>query len=486
MLTVDEARELLVDMRDEMRPLVLTFEALDAYYTGMQTLPREPQRLTRTYRALREMSRSNWCRLIVDVITERLSIEKFITAQEKTSDDTCMQHWQRNNLDAMQVPVYTDAGKFGVCYAMAWPSPDRATARITGESPLLVHVRYDDEQPEQATAAIKYWTGRDHYTYATLYDGDGVYRFRASTPDPGSDVVEDGTRYNPRGPDQDPSKWQLRPMEEPFSVNPMGVVPFTAFRTQPNLLGEYESEFASVLPIQDRINKTIFDRMVTQEFAAFPQRWVTGIEIPTDASGNPIEPFDAAVDRIWTSENDATNFGQFPPAALDGYLRSIEADVQALATQSRTPPHYLIAGMGMFPSGESVRATEYGLSRKVQNRQLVYGEAWADVMRLAGLATKDTTLAEDPTVEAVWRNVEARSEGEVVDALLKMSTLGVPEEELWERWGASPEQIKAWRVRLDALEAKEEARQAAQAATSRSTAGPVAPTTPAQAKQAAM
>ena len=32
----------------------------------------------------------------------------------------------------------------------------------------------------------------------------------------------------------------------------------------------------------------------------------------------------------------------------------------------------------------------------------------------------------------------------VVDALTKMSTLGVPQQALWERWGASPPEIQRW------------------------------------------
>ena len=50
------------------------------------------------------------------------------------------------------------------------------------------------------------------------------------------------------------------------------------------------SELRSVTGIQDRINKTITDRMMTQEFAAFPQKWVTGMEIPVDENGRTSSP----------------------------------------------------------------------------------------------------------------------------------------------------------------------------------------------------
>ncbi len=59
---------------------------------------------------------------------------------------------------------------------------------------------------------------------------------------------------------------------------------------------------------------------------------------------------------------------------------------------------------------------------------------------LAGLSE----AKENVTVEVVWRNPEFKTEGEQVDALQKMSTLGVPEQALWERWGASPPEIARW------------------------------------------
>jgi hypothetical protein len=65
-------------------------------------------------------------------------------------------------------------------------------------------------------------------------------------------------------------------------------------------------------------------------------------------------------------------------------------------------------------------------------------------MRLAGFASADARI--------VWKSPEWRTEGELVDALVKMSTLGVPREVLWERWGATPQEIERWRqLNEDAL-----------------------------------
>ena len=51
--------------------------------------------------------------------------------------------------------------------------------------------------------------------------------------------------------------------------------------------------------------------------------------------------------------------------------------------------------------------------------------------------------------ETIWRNPEFRTEGELVDALLKARDFGVPEEALWERWGATPQEIRRWKRMLE-------------------------------------
>jgi hypothetical protein len=97
-------------------------------------------------------------------------------------------------------------------------------------------------------------------------------------------------------------------------------------------------------------------------------------------------------------------------------------------------------------AAEAMKAAEAGLVAKVQNRQLHFGESWEAVWRLAFLAAGNEAKARVTDAEVIWRNPEFRTEGQLVDALVKMSTLGVPREALWERWGASPQEIARWKA----------------------------------------
>ncbi len=437
----------------ELGDLRLNLQTYDDYYAGDQALPTEPKRLTSAYKELLDMSTSNWCRLVVDVVAERLQVGAIVSSQDERNDAAAWAYWQANNLDAMQTRVHTEALKLGLCYVSVWPSaqPD-GKPRVVGESPMQVHVA-TDEVTGEPTHAVKLWQGNDLRIYVSLYTHQRIYRFRTSRPEQAPDLYSPrrtlavdlaALRLEPR-PNDDDGGWLID--------NPTGLIPFVPFHTQPDLLGGYASEIAGVIPLQDRINRTTFHRLLTQEFHAFPQRWVTGIDVEVDENGKPVQPFATEVDRLWVATSESTNFGQFGAADPSGFLRSIEADIQSMATQSRTPPHYLMAGMGQFPSGESVRATEYGLHRKVRDRQMTYGEAWEEVIRRCA-RIDNSALADDEALSVKWTEVEARTEGEIADMLLKMSTLGVPRKVLWERWGATPDEAKRWE---EALQAEREA-----------------------------
>jgi len=415
------------------------FEVLDSYYRGYPPLPMTPVRMTTKFEEMLMLSRSNWCGLVVDVVDERLRIESAVSSANPVHDDTLWGYWEANNMPLHASEVHVEALKLGVSYVSVWPNQPGKPPRILGESPLSTYVDVDDVTHEPVQA-IRIW--RNHHTgvvYADYTNPDFQLKLVAINT-PADPIMRGWHQYRCPQLDFANLEWMLRTdVPEAVLPNAIGKVPYVVMSARPDLLGCHHSEIEGLLPIQDRINKTTFDRLVTQEMTAFPQRWVTGIDIPTDSEGKPREPFDAAVDRVWTLSAPDGRFGQFPQSSPDGYLAANTADIQALATQSRTPPHYLIAGMGVFPSGESVRATEYGLSRKVSSRQLAFGDPWADVLRLCALADGNAELADDAKVAIKWADVEASSEAEVADAILKLSGIpGIPIEPLLARAGLDP------------------------------------------------
>ena len=148
-------------------------------------------------------------------------------------------------------------------------------------------------------------------------------------------------------------------------------------------------------------------------------------------------------------------FGQLEGSDGLGYVRQMEALVQHIAAQTRTPPHYLLGSSGSFPIGRVAEGDRDRPGRQgPAQAALVRGEpgrrrcAW----RSPTAATRCAPQAVD--VETIWADPESRTEGELVDALLKMRQLGVPITALWARWGASPQQIKQWSLRHRAARAR--------------------------------
>ncbi len=216
------------------------------------------------------------------------------------------------------------------------------------------------------------------------------------------------------------------------------------------------SDLHNIVPIQDAINKTVTDALTASEFAAFPQRWVTGLEIVEDEHGNPVEPFSVAADKLLQAESELAKFGSFEAADLKNYVTLVSMLVQHMASISRLPLHYFLVNGSSSPSGESLISAEAGLVAKVRERMLHMGEAWERVIRLC-FAVLNDERRNAYTMETMWKDPEYRTEAQHVDALLKLAQLDVPREFLWSSAGFSAAEISSFREMR-----KEDARQAAE------------------------
>ncbi|MFF0277459.1 phage portal protein [Streptomyces sp. NPDC004330] len=406
-------------------------EVMRGYYSGDHPLSRLTDKAKEGFQRLLRQSRSNYVGLVVDATAERIQVDGVRIGGSEVGDEEAWRIWQANNLDADADLIMTEAVKCSRSFMLVAPNPaDPETPFVTGEDMSQSIVAYLPGSRRERAAGLKAW--EDDWTgdlMATVYLPGGIYKFRA--PKPKSSV-------------QASPKWEPREVQGEAwpAPNLLGVVPLVEIPNRPDLLGNAMSEIEDVLDIQDRINKTLIDRMMAQEFAAFRQRWMTGYEVPTDDNGQPIEPFKAAVDRLWVIEDDNVQIGEFQATDIGPYLRAVEADVRDMAARTRTPSQYLLGAMVNI-SGDALKAAESGLVSKVKQRQRPFGEAIEEVVRLyLRAAGDDRDLS---AIEVIWHNPEFRTEGELVDALMKMSSLGVPHEALWERWGASQTEIAMWR-----------------------------------------
>jgi hypothetical protein len=406
----------------------------DEYDRGQFPLPFVREDLREPFRRLLVMSKINIMELVVDAAEERLNVAGFKFG-DTGGDMDAWRMWQANGLDAESIVNHRESLVKARGAVIVWPSDNDATPSITVEDPMSVVVELEPGNRRRRAAALKLW--RDDWSdmqFATLYLPDGIYKYETRGI---TGVMGGWKRREVRN-----ERWPL--------PNPFGVVPVVPFPNKPDIYGHGRSEIDSVTASQDRINKIIFDRMMAAEATSFKQRWATGVDIPVDPeTGEEVEPFKVAVERVLINENPEGRFGEFGQTDLKPYLDAAEQDLRFIAAVTRTPPHYLNTNADRL-SGESIKSAETGLVAKVRRKQRHYGEAWEEVMRLA-FKVRGDSRAEFEQAETVWDDPESRTESEHADAVGKLrQMLDLPREAAWEIYGFSPTQIERFKTLLAA------------------------------------
>lgn len=354
--------------------------------------------------------RDNFCGIAVDAVVERMKVEGFRWGEAPEADKDAQKLWQANALDTEAPQVHTDAMVTGESYVIVWGDEDDEPV-ISPESSREVIVHRTPGKRRQLDAGMKKYRDDWGSEFITLWTPDTVY---TST----------------RGMSRGSKKWT----EPDGKPNPLGAVPIVPMTNRPRLGRDRWhpwSDLKPIIPIQDAITKITADSIVASEFSAYAQRIITGLELE-DEDGNDVSPIKSAIDRLILLEDPDVKWGQFEASDLRNYVYLVDMLVMHLASIARVPPHYFLAQSGSSNSGESYQTKESGLGFKIAERKLHMGEGWESVIRMAFKVKKDAR-AEEMSAETIWGNHEYASEGQRIDALVKLNQgLGVPQRQLWE------------------------------------------------------
>lgn len=361
--------------------------------------------IAREYNDLLQRADLPICSLIVSAVTERLQVVGFRDADNESTDSQMWSWFQDSKLDGRQVLLYNDALIFGDAFLSVTPGGDVPVYRV--ESPMNMVAKYDPQDPMRVMNAAKQvgnygWYYTDEYIFSLYY---------SRTQPTGWEVV-DVIQHN------------------------AGTCPIVRFANRLDSRGRSMSEIALVASIQRRIIQTVFDRLMVQRAAAWKQRWVSGISVDVDEHGKAIPPFDIGVDRLVISEDTDTKFGSWDSSTFTDHMAAIESDIRQAAAVTQTPPHLLAPHTISNISAEALVALEAGLSAKVQDRQLTFGESWEEALRLGG---NEVGVEIPGDIETVWADLEKRSDAQKVDAAVKLRAIGLPLPFLLERLGLTPQ-----------------------------------------------
>lgn len=431
-----------------------TIGKFDDYYSGKQGRRILSSSHRRLFAGILGSYAENFCGIVVDAIAQRLEVQGFrfppddpnrlpLAPRDKPepADRDAWRIWQDNQLDAESQIAHTESLVKSLCYVLVSPFESEFVAgrspRITVEDAFEAIVQYRSGSNERRIGMKLWWDDEEESSLATLYYPDRIEKWKAdgrSTQQSATDHLTSGEAIN----------WLPRKIrDEAWPLpNPLGVVPLIELRNRPRLGHRVESEIAQVMSIQDAINTLAFNELVASDAAAFPQKWATGVEIP-DPKDDP--KWNPDMMRILSTVVPDSKFGSFATADLNQWGAAIDRRVKRIASITETPYHMFLDHGGQPPSGEALKAAEAGLVRKAMGKHLHLGETWEEVIRLAFKAKGDAR-ADILDSETIWVNPETLTEATHVDALVKLASVGVPEEQLWEDAGYSPGQIERFKT----------------------------------------
>lgn len=394
------------------------FDRLESYWLGNPPLPHGNKRMREAYKRLQRLARTNFGALIAEAVLERLKVVGFSAGGSATAmaDDTAWQWWQANSLDADAGLVHRAAIVMSRSYVIVGEDPDNpGEPLVTVEDPRQVIHESSPTNRRKVAAALKtYWDDVEGRQYAILYLPDNIYYYRSVNvkKDTGAEKLWNPAAWEPDTTDT----------HDGFVPNPMGEVPVTPFVNRPNMTGNGLGEFEDVLDVLDRINTVILDRLVISAMQAYRQRWAKGVSL-TDENGNPTDQFDPGADLLWSVEDEGAQFGEFSPTDLTPIVKAIESDVQYLSACTRTPPHYILAGI-VNASGDALSVAETGLTSKAHERMVEFGESWERVYRQVAQQFGAQDIADD--AEVLWKDPQFRSLTERAAASVQLKAADVP------------------------------------------------------------
>jgi hypothetical protein len=369
-------------------------------------------------------------------------VGRFVTRTKDPLAEKAWDLWEDNALDLVADEIHREMFKTGDGFAIVWPDEDGDPCVY----PQLSHemaVRYSSDNPKKMEVAAKLWFELgDHkgkwYVRLNLYYDDHIEKYRTTrqvtTTTLSTVKPESFTGYaSPDDPEGDQTQVD----------NPHGRIPVFHFPNRTVYRYGY-SDLMNVVPLQDALNKEICDMLVAGEFAAFRQRWVTGIEVEVDpTTGQPgAAPFEHGADRIFAVGDPDAKFGEFGEVDLTKF-----ADVQdrfraQIARVAAIPVHYFYMSSSVTPTGEALKIGEQRFEKRMKKAQSRCGKTWEDILQFALVISGDIdSIDADVDLNAVWTEPSPRSDSERADVLLKKKEIGVSMTQLLKEAGYDDDQI---------------------------------------------
>jgi hypothetical protein len=394
-------------------------EQLHNYLTGNAPLPRGAERAREAYEAFMRMARSNFARLVVTALSERLRITGFRSAvqDDETGDPELASLWQRAGMNVVAADVHKATLGLSESYVIVGEiDEDTDAAVVTYEDPRWVVGMPDPANGRRLIAALK-------IKFDPADNADRVYLYLAGkvfAPGAAAQIwVAERKAMGRMGPlvGFDYREWTWSPVRS--GVLRHDRCPVVRFDNIDGL-GEFETH----IDVLDRINHQILQRMTIAVMQAFRQRAVKGLP-SVYPKGHPSEGQEIDYGDVFVSDPAAV--WHLPPGAemwesaaidLQPLLNAVKEDVVHLAVVTETPLYYLMPA-GENQSAEGAVAQRENLIFKARDRTERFIPKWRDVVALMLLQAGATDRKALARLGPIWASPEMLSLSERADAAAK-------------------------------------------------------------------
>lgn len=424
---------------------------VDRYIHGLHDDPYMPELADAEYKLLAKRAVTNHIPLLVRAPVQGCYVDGFRAGKAERGslpdalvDSPAWDHWQRSRLDSRQTSIYHAAASYGHSFVVTEKRDGDEKATSRGLSPLRTAAIYEDPAADEDPVAalhVERWPSAKRLGRAFFWDGPEKYWIRFK--------------------EKDTEEFELE-----FDYdNGTGECPVTRFAPEVDLDGRTHGVVEQIMPLQDRLNQTVFDLLIAQTYGSFKVRYATGMAPPyvqvakldddgnfvgfepkLDENGQPILRKVSVNGKTFLhAEDPNTKFGSLDETPLDGYIAALKDVSERLSAVTQTPPTYLLGQIANL-SAEALNAAEKTFDRKVESWRHSFGESWERVFRLASRLDGDSENAEDFHGEVVWRDMESRALSQTADALGKLAEqVAVPRQALWEEIpGMTQQKLNRW------------------------------------------
>lgn len=426
-LATDEA--LLVDaLRNRVIAKSTPDVRFDRYYEGTQRLAHIGLAVPPELRRFETIV--NWCRLVVDSVSDRMRMRAFYLPGEESASQALRESWDYNNLDSESIAHHQEMLILGRGFV---------SVGANEEDPEFPLIRV--ENPREISVDIG-------YRYRRI---NAALRVHSDNPSVTGDVTH-AVLYEP-----DRTRWLERRAGRWFTYDQddhkLGRVPLVMFLNRQRV-GQWTgvSEMTDAIPLVDAAARSLTNLQIAGETHSVPQKYVLGMSKGdfVDKSGEPIPAWESYFSAIWANANKDAKVGQFTASDLSNFHKTIEHYGSLLTGIYGLPPRY-VGLSSVNPAAEgAIRAEEARLILNVERKSALAGDGWGWVM---GLSERFRTgeWVSGSRIKTDWFDPGTPTYAQRADALTKMYANGqgvLSREGVWEELGWSETRMDRERDRF--------------------------------------